>query len=566
MNSCISVFLIVVLIGVALINGCAERPEKVKQMTPKATPVTTPTTPKIALKLEKIEPTKKKEKVPERYFPPMLPWKLFKGKEEGDMYYSSFIPRKPIVGFTVNVSVHLGYFVSTPLIEGDKVFLADGGGVYALNRKTGEFLWGREILSDSLEGRKISYPQPWERWVALGTGKNVASYAVGKYLFVGTSGGGKNLLMAFDKNAGDVVWKATLQGENDNFVTSNLLVADGIVCAGTIHSDSRVYCFSEDGKFLWSTKLEGTIRGLAYGDGMLFATSESGKKLFALDASTGMIKWVYEHDNGVNTPVYPGEIIFTDSVGNVVALSKEGKLLWKKNIGAGSDVNSNSLLAVSKNRIYAARTLGERPLQLYVLDLDGNVIGNFSMGENEYPGIPMTTNDVVVLPVKGDRYSKIYFLWKGTAKLHEIKILESDEAWMPRLAASYGEIYVTVRVPDLIYRLMDKVKPVISGVETELLDSSMKIKVMVQDEQSAIYKAILVYSINGSDWKYNEMQISRRYITEPIGGYGLNEEPYEATIPIKPGSKIEYYIIAIDNVGNYDTSDTYAYRVSVSSG
>ncbi len=560
------------IIGVILIGGCAQKPEVTPTKTPIETPKVTPTTPatpvtaqpepKPKLALEEIEPTKERGKIPEKFFPALLPWKLFKGDEGSDMFYPSSVPRKPKVGFKVNVSVHFGFFVSAPLIEENKIFLADDAGIYALNRETGEFLWGREILSDSLEGRKISYPQPWERWVALGIGKHVAAYSLGKYLFVGTSGGGKNLIIAFDKNTGNIVWKAELEGEKDNLVTSNLLVADGKVCAGTTWGDARVYCFTEDGEFLWSTRLEGNIRGLAYGEGMLFVTSEPTKKLFALDANTGEKKWVYEHYSGVNTVAYVKEkIIFTDSSGKVVALSKNGRLLWKKDVGAGSDVNTNSYLAVSENGIYVVRTLGERPFQLYTLDLNGNVIGDFAIKKDEYPGIPLATKDIVILPVKKDyEYSKIYILWRGMEKLNEFKVLESDEPWMPRVAAAYGEIYVAVRVPDLIYRLVDKEKPSIRDVKVEPLNTSIRVETMVQDERSAIYKSLLVYSVNDSKWVYKEMQVGRRYVTEPIGGYGLSEEPYEATIPLKPGSKIEYYVVAIDSVGNYNLSESYAYK------
>jgi hypothetical protein len=71
----------------------------------------------------------------------------------------------------------------------------------------------------------------------------------------------------------------------------------------------------------------------------------------------------------------------------------------------------------------------------------------------------------------------------------------------------------------------------------------------------------LVYSINESEWKYEEIQPSRRYVTESIGGYGFSEEPYEATIPLKPGSKMEYHVVIIDKVGNHAVSDSHAYRV-----
>ena len=112
------------------------------------------------------------------------------------MFYPSPVPRKPSLDFKQMFLHTLASSYPPRLIEGDKIFLADDTGVYALDRETGEFLWWKEIYSDSLEVRKTSHPQPWERWEALGMGKGVAAYGLGKYLFVGTSGGGENLIIS----------------------------------------------------------------------------------------------------------------------------------------------------------------------------------------------------------------------------------------------------------------------------------------------------------------------------------------------------------------------------------
>ncbi len=50
------------------------------------------------------------------------------------------------------------------------------------------------------------------------------------------------------------------------------------------------------------------------------------------------------------------------------------------------------------------------------------------------------------------------------------------------------------------------------------------------------------------------MNISKRYFIEPVGGYGLTEEVYTAEIQVRPNSAIEFYIVAIDEAGNYETS------------
>jgi len=132
---------------------------------------------------------------------------------------------------------------------------------------------------------------------------------------------------------------------------------------------------------------------------------------------------------------------------------------------------------------------------------------------------------------------------------------------MPKVSVGYGNIYIAVRVPDMIYMLSDKDKPSIKGIKAELSNGSLVVKTTVKDERSAIYRVLLVYSINGSEWKYQDMELSRRYIMEPIGGYGLNDEDYEAKIPVTANSTVEFYVVAIDNVGNYEFSEVYGYRV-----
>ena len=69
---------------------------------------------------------------------------------------------------------------------------------------------------------------------------------------------------------------------------------------------------------------------------------------------------------------------------------------------------------------------------------------------------------------------------------------------------------------------------------------------LVQDGQSGVYKALAAYK-KGEEWHYVEMELARRYIMEPIGGYGFNEEKYIATIP-----NVEYVVIMVDNAGNYN--------------
>ena len=137
----------------------------------------------------------------------------------------------------------------------------------------GELIWGVEIYSE------------FDRFVE--------SYGLGKYFFVGTSSTeeGNGYLLAFNKSTGELVWKAELEPENNASslpsVTANLIVAEGKVCVGTVRDEGYVFCFTEDGDFLWRNKIGGNVRGLAYGNGILFATSEPLESVHAFNIKTG---------------------------------------------------------------------------------------------------------------------------------------------------------------------------------------------------------------------------------------------------------------------------------------
>jgi len=261
---------------------------------------------------------------------------------------------------------------------------------------------------------------------------------------------------------------------------------------------------------------------------------------------TGEKLWRYDHDDIVGTPVYKeNKILFIDSGGRLIVISSKGEKLWEKNVYGGGDVNTNSYLAIG-NAIYAPRNIGEKPLNLYVIDFDGNFVGKFELEQEERAGAPVVTKNVVLLPVVNNGYAKTYFLWKGINKLYEFKF-EGDEIFMPKVSVAYGSIYAVFshdKSNHVLIKFKDSEKPKIKRVEEIKHNESVDVKALIQDEQSGIYKALVAYK--DSEWHYVEMELARRYAMEPIGGYGFNEEEYIATIP-----KTEYVVIAIDNAGNY---------------
>ncbi|MFN7105779.1 MAG: PQQ-binding-like beta-propeller repeat protein [Pyrobaculum sp.] len=485
-------------------------------------------------------PQKKVGDIPEGFLPEKFPWRLERGGAECDSFYPSTLPRMPKVVFSVNISADMGERLATAMVEGDKIFLADRRGVYALKRDDGSLIWGVEIYLDNLSERAVSYPQPVEKWRALGLWKFVESYGVGKYLYVVTRSDSGGSVLSFDKDTGDLKWRVDLEPLALSTEVANLLVAEGSVYVGG--GGGYVFCITEGGQLLWSNKVGTYVGSLAYGGGVLFVTSR--EKLYAV-TKTGEIIWVFEHSDVVNSPSYRGgKIILSDSRGNLLALSREGELLWKIHLGG-----TKLLSAVSDHNVFVVRD-GE--MVLSKINLYGEIEGNFTTTDGK-GGRPTASRDMVIVPVVKHGGSGIYLLWRGLTKIGEFTF---GGRWMPTVSAAYGEIYVVVD-PNTLYKLADVEKPKIVDVETEIQPEALVVNVKAYDGGSAIHKVLLVYRVDNSPWKYIEMEIARRYVVEPIGGYGFAVEDYTAKISTH-SRPVEFYIVAIDNSGNYEISKIYS--------
>ncbi|NOZ58404.1 MAG: PQQ-binding-like beta-propeller repeat protein [Euryarchaeota archaeon] len=486
------------------------------------------------------------------YLPTLEPWKLVKGGEDSAMRGSE-VPRVPDLQYTASVAANLHGTLATGLVDGDLLLLADGEGVHALRQETGERLWSVSIY-ESFKGRFVE------------------AYGLNERVFVVTSrtpgGGGRSFLLALSRETGRVLWKK----EVGDKPTSNLLITGNRVCFGTVHTDGRVMCYTPAGDLAWSARVGGNVRGLAADGDALYVSTEGGeesRRLYAFSLGDGRLLWSYSHRNIVKSPlVAGGRVFFVDSAGNVVALSREGRLLWKRNLGAGSDVNGHSLLAAGKGELYVARTLGERPLSLHVLDFDGRALGNFTLGDGEEPGIPVVAGRVVLLPVRGKDYGRVYFLWRGTVELHRVTY-PGDEVFVPRVSAARGAAFAVFsrdRDRQVVLRLGDGEAPDIrelADIREAYGGEEVEVRAVLGDSRSAVHRALLFYRVNGSEWRAVEMTPERRYVVEPVGGYGLEPEPFAARIPPQQaGSVVEYMVVAIDGVGNLASSEVMRYEVT----
>ncbi|MEM2187028.1 MAG: PKD domain-containing protein [Thermofilaceae archaeon] len=453
------------------------------------------------------------------------PWLLPTGNEGSTRSSPSPTPCRPQVAYESEMPTS-----QIVLVEDGVIFSFDpdgrSGDAYALNETTGRMLWRADIHSSLY--------------------RFITRNALGKYYYVGTSGSEDkpSLLIALDKMTGRIVWAI----EMDERGVSTLIAYNDRICVGT--RGGLVSCVDENGNALWRRVLENkVVTDLAYGNGRLYVNLEWSKTLFALSAESGEPVWTFDGDDYLSGVAFKNNMILVQEYNRkLIALSPNGTVIWKKEIGVQS-------FSVGEDAIYV---IDYRKLS--VLDFQGREIGRFDLPEGERfeksYGLAVAAKRVLALPVYGKNYGRLYLLWRGITPIFNLTY-PGEGATSPRVSIAYGRIYAVFYTYDriLIYKLHDAEKPVVVSAEaaSEVYEGEeLLVKAKVYDDRSGIYRVLLAYSIDGGKWNYVDMELERRYVTEPVCGYGYSEEPYVGRIPAqRAGSRISWRVIAIDNVGNY---------------
>ena len=482
-------------------------------------------------------------------------WTMFKADALNTYYAESSVPRFPLTDYELNVSANIGGHLGPALVDGDLLVIGGWEVISAYNVLDGHLLWTRNILDEF--------------------SATIASYALGDRVYVATESrydaeGNTipSLLIALNRVDGSLSWK-TVVGTGGTDVTSNLVLVSGRLVFGTGWADSKVYCFSVDGSLLWATQLEGmgNIRGVAVGGATVVATGENGYNVYGLDLVDGGVKWVYRHDAIPGTPLYwNGRIYFIDSVGKLVCLgASDGRRLFTRDLRGQVDVDTNSRVAVSSNGdIYIVRR--EETLVISKLNSDGELIATYSLNDVDLPGFPVICKRIVLLPAYTGEGVKLYIFWSNLRLINELA-WETGESFIPTVSASNASIFLVYALSygQRLVKLADPIQPNIISVEyptTVYIDEPIDINATVMDGESGIYRVILFYRVGGGKIYSLDMELLRRYISEPVGGYGLTDEPYGALIPSQDReTMIEFRILVVDNSGNYVLSPVYKVAV-----
>ncbi|MEM2734320.1 MAG: PKD domain-containing protein [Candidatus Bathyarchaeia archaeon] len=462
-------------------------------------------------------------------------WSLEKGDEGSTRSSPSLIPCRPQIAYESDIPT-----AQIVLAEDGVIFSFDpdggAGDAYALNETTGKILWRTDIFGSF--------------------GKLITKNALGKYYYIGTRGSLEkpSLLIALDKRTGKIIWVS----EIDKGDVTALIAYNNRVYLGT--RNGLVFCVDENGNILWRRTLENkVILDLAYGNGRLYVNLEYSKSLYALSAENGESIWTFNGDDYLSGVAFKNNLVLVQEYNRrLIGLSPDGTVVWRKEIGVQSfSVGEDAIYVVDSRRVS-------------VLDFQGRDIGKFDLPEEERfhepYGIAVAAKKILALPVYGKRYGRLYLLWRGITPIFNLTYF-GEGAISPKVSIAYGRIYAVFYTSDriLLYKLHDAEKPVIvsAGAASEVCEGEdLVVRANIYDNRSGIYRALLAYSVDGGKWNYVDMELERRYIIEPICGYGFNEEPYLGKIPAqRAGSRINWRIIAIDNVGNYIVSQEYVCRV-----
>jgi outer membrane protein assembly factor BamB len=276
------------------------------------------------------------------------------------------------------------------------------------------------------------------------------------------------------------LWSASIGRGNDrkHRITSDPIVAGGQIF--TLDSQARVTAFSQIGAPNWVVDLtpasdrddEATGGGLAYADGVIYATTGFGR-LHALDAATGREIWVQK----LSAPVTAAPMVYKDLVyvvsrdNKAWAIStKNGRIDWSQQsteadaglIGGASPAIGGGMvyLPFSSGEVVAAMT--RNGLRVWSVAVSGSRRGQARSNIGDITGDPVVTGARVYASNQSGRTVAISRrdgerLWTATEGAYNpvwpvdnSVFLVSDASQLVRLDARTGEVIWAVDLP--LYR------------------------------------------------------------------------------------------------------------------
>ncbi|GHA53790.1 pyrrolo-quinoline quinone [Amylibacter ulvae] len=194
-------------------------------------------------------------------------------------------------------------------------------------------------------------------------------------------------------------------------LSADPVIADGRVFA--MDADGRLSAFSTSGGALWSVDISASTDtkdsisggGLAYGDGILVATTGYGE-VYAMDPATGTKRWSHRvHASVSSAPlVTNGKAILIAGNNKAVALElSNGRIAWEKDtaqsgagvIGTGSPAAAGKITYLPFATGEISANLMDSGLQLWTQVVSGYRLGSARGFVDAFSGEPVVSGDVV---------------------------------------------------------------------------------------------------------------------------------------------------------------------------
>jgi outer membrane protein assembly factor BamB len=205
----------------------------------------------------------------------------------------------------------------------------------------------------------------------------------------------------------DLLWASSLNGS----ITTSPVVIDGKVFIGT--SGGTFYALDmATGDTVWTLDAGSSISSSpAFQNGVVFFGTESPGTIYAVDAQTGHVRWLYPVPTGAGVDSSPavvnGSVIVGCSDGELLCLNQySGQLLWTTQLGGGS----LSSPAIQNGTVFIASSLGVNAVNM----LTGASIWEYT---TKWPvtSCPSVADGLVFVGTDNDDH--VYALNQSTGKL-----------------------------------------------------------------------------------------------------------------------------------------------------
>ena len=245
-------------------------------------------------------------------------------------------------------------FVSSPLVDGDALYVQAGGGVMRLEKVTGTVVWRALQSEDGMMGSAFSSPV-------------IASPAGRRQLIVQT----RTELAGLDLASGSVLWRQPIEAFRGMNILTPVVVGNRIVTSaygGRTHAFDLVAALDGTLRLMpaWEYKAQGYMTTPVVVDGHAYLHLRNQRAL-CLDLSSGAEKWT----SGEGFGKYWSLVANGESI---LALDEKGDLLLLR-------ANPSKIDVVDRRRGSAQETwahLAVAGKQVFIRDLEGLTVWNWT--------------------------------------------------------------------------------------------------------------------------------------------------------------------------------------------